>query len=62
MAKELLTKKKLAFIEITYNKASKNYDTKFAELVKKTKHKTFPQIFEGAKFIGGYTELAAKLK
>lgn len=62
MAKALLRSKGIAFKEIVYDKSSPNYNTKATALIKSTNHKTFPQIFCERTFIGGYTELAAKLK
>ncbi|CAB3976501.1 glutaredoxin domain-containing protein [Candidatus Azoamicus ciliaticola] len=58
LAKNLLKEKKLQFTEI-------NIETDlniFKELIKKTSHKTVPQIFINEKFIGGYTELYEYLK
>lgn len=54
-AKDLLTRKGLAFTEI-------NLDDKDAELKalrERTGMRTIPQIFIGDKFIGGFSELAA---
>lgn len=58
LAKNLLKEKKIQFTEI-------NIETDlniFKELIKKTNHKTVPQIFINEKFIGGYTELCEHLK
>ncbi len=58
LAKNLLKEKKLQFKEI-------NVETNLnilKDLIKKTNHKTVPQIFINEKFIGGYTELREYLK
>jgi len=56
-AKKFLTDKKLKFKEILYDPKNSNYIIKTNALKNKTKHPTFPQIFIGTKFIGGYDSL-----
>lgn len=58
LAKNLLKEKKLQFTEINIE-ANLNI---LKDLIKKTNHKTVPQIFINEKFIGGYTELCEYLK
>lgn len=53
LAKKLLNEKKLTFKEIN---VEDNLNL-FKDLIKKTNHKTVPQIFINDIFIGGYTEL-----
>ncbi len=58
LAKNLLKEKKIQFTEINIE-SDLNI---LKELIKKTNHKTIPQIFINEKFIGGYTELCEYLK
>lgn len=58
LAKNLLIEKKIHFHEINIE-SDLNI---FKELIKKTNHKTVPQIFIDEKFIGGYTELCEYFK
>lgn len=58
LAKNLLIEKKLQFTEINVE----NELNILKDLIKKTNHKTIPQIFINEKFIGGYTELNEYLK
>ncbi len=58
LAKNLLKEKKLQFKEINVE----NNLNILKDLIKKTNHKTVPQIFINEKFIGGYTELREYLK
>ncbi|WP_290771235.1 glutaredoxin domain-containing protein [Anaerofustis sp.] len=53
MAKELLTQKGIDFEERILEFGSEE----LTELVKKTHHRTVPQIFFGEEFIGGYDDL-----
>ncbi|HIH2762999.1 MAG TPA: glutaredoxin family protein [Candidatus Azoamicus sp.] len=58
LAKNLLIEKKIQFHEI-------NVETDLnilKDLIKKTNHKTVPQIFINEEFIGGYTELCEYFK
>lgn len=56
-AKSLLTSLNLAFKEFNIS----HDDNMRMELVKKTNHRTMPQIFIDGEFIGGYTELKEHL-
>lgn len=53
LAKKLLNEKKLTFKEINVE----DDINLFKDLIKKTNHKTVPQVFINDIFIGGYTEL-----
>lgn len=55
MAKDLLEKNKIKYIEKVITRKE------VQELSKKTKSLTVPQIFIDGKFIGGYTELSKLL-
>lgn len=57
-AKSLLEQKQLPFEAINLN----HDDQKRMELVKKTGHRTMPQIFIDGEFVGGYNELKEVLK
>ena len=52
-AKNLLHKKGIEFIETNLT----GRDDDIVELIKKTNHRTFPQIFITGQFIGGFNEL-----
>jgi glutaredoxin 3 len=56
-AKRFLTQKELKFTEIMYDPNESSYEARKNELVGKTNWKTFPQIYVGNQFIGGYTDL-----
>lgn len=58
LTKKILEEKKLKYKEINLEN---NLDL-FKDLIKKTNHKTVPQIFINDKFIGGYTDLLNFLK
>jgi glutaredoxin len=57
MAKDFFKENNIPFKEIYYDADSEEYEDKKNKLVSQTKHYTFPQIFIGDKFVGGYTEL-----
>jgi glutaredoxin 3 len=57
-AKALLTKRGIAFEEITLGRDPAGRD----ELVEKTGYFTFPQVVIDGKVVGGYTELKAAYK
>lgn len=57
-AKEFFDSRGMAYKEIDVSRDEKAY----AELRNKTHHMTVPQIFIGEKFVGGYTDLIAKVK
>ena len=44
-------------MEVEYISTARDYEARKKALVETTFHGTFPQIFVGSKFIGGYTEL-----
>jgi len=56
-AKNFLTEKKVPFEYIELDPLSDEYDDQKDDLVSKTSHKSFPFIFVGNTFVGGYTEL-----
>lgn len=56
-AKEFFAKKQIGFHEINVEKDAAGYE----ELKNRTHHMTVPQIFIDDKFIGGYTDLIAKV-
>lgn len=56
-AKVELSALSIPYQEIVYSPSSPSYQKDVSSLVQKTNHSTFPQIFSGTKFIGGYTEL-----
>lgn len=56
-AKNLLKSRNIEFEEINL---TNDDDGKF-DLIKKTGQRTFPQVFFGEKFIGGYTDLKSFL-
>ena len=58
-AKKFLMEHKLDYImtEILYDPMSKSYEHEKNTLVKITKCRTFPQIFIGKTFLGGFNEL-----
>lgn len=55
-AKQLLTQKGISFEEI---KVPEEDDAQWDALFQRSGMKTMPQIFNGEKLIGGYTDLAA---
>ena len=56
-AKDFFKEKNIQYEEIIYNPDLETYEDLKNELVAKTNFKTFPQIFVGTNFIGGYTDL-----
>lgn len=56
-AKLFFKAKKLEYEEVYYDPDQPDYETKKNKLVSDTNHRTFPQIFIGDIFLGGYTEL-----
>ena len=56
-AKDFLKDKGISFQEIVYDPTSEEYETLKNALLERTNFKTFPQIFVGAEFVGGYTDL-----
>jgi glutaredoxin len=57
-AKKFFKDRNLAFSEINID----GDQVKIADLIKRTGHRTMPQIFIDGTFIGGYTDLQAKFK
>ena len=55
-AKELLKRRGIAFEEVRFERDD---DEKREALYQRSHMKTVPQIFNGDKLVGGYTELAA---
>ncbi len=56
-AKSLLNRIFAPFEEIVLDPLSNQYESRVAELIKRTGHRTFPQVFIGEEFIGGFEEL-----
>lgn len=58
-AKAFLHEKGLPFDEIVYDPllSPEEYETRKNELVLRTQFRTFPQIFIGDEFLGGFSEL-----
>ena len=56
-AKLLLFSEGIKYKEVEYVPGTPDYDARRQALIEKTFHGTFPQVFLGPKFIGGYTEL-----
>ena len=58
-SKSLLTEKKIPFEEIKLDPAEKKkYEKKRDQLIEMTNgHKTFPWVFVGDEFVGGFSEL-----
>lgn len=59
LVKEFLTNKNIPYIVVHYDPLLTNYDKMKNKLMNKTNHITFPQLFVGEVFIGGYTELVS---
>lgn len=56
-AKGFMTDRKLKYKEIVLEPNSESYVAERDRLIGVTGQRTFPWIFEGDRFIGGYTEL-----
>ena len=56
-AKLFLESKNISYKEIHYDTSMENYEILKNELMTSTKQNTFPQIFVGDVFVGGYTQL-----
>lgn len=56
-AKEFLKDLGVKYRETYYDPENADYEDMKNRLVEKTNHRTFPQIFIGDYFLGGYTEL-----
>ncbi len=57
LTKEFLTAKNIPYQVIHYDPLLTNYDKMKTKLINQTNHLSFPQLFVGDAFIGGYTEL-----
>lgn len=60
-AKDLLKTTGIPYEEITYDPETEDYTSRRDVLIAKTNHRTFPQVFDGERFVGGFTELAAEV-
>ena len=57
-AKDFLKEKNIPFEEIIYDPTDvSDYETRKNILIEKTNFKTFPQIFVGPAFVGGFSDL-----
>ena len=57
LSKTFLNDKNIPYTPINYDPLLENYDLLKSELMNKTNHYTFPLIFIGDTFVGGYSEL-----
>jgi glutaredoxin 3 len=58
MAKELMQEKGIPYQDTKWDKADEDYIEKRDAMIEKTNgHNTFPWIFVGEEFVGGYTDL-----
>jgi glutaredoxin 3 len=55
--KDFLEHKSIPFDTIIYDPHQNDYNTQKEALISRTNHHTFPQIFIGNQFIGGYSDL-----
>ena len=58
-AKQFLADKGIEYTVIEYDPDQPYYENTKNDLVGRTGHRTFPQIFVGPTFLGGYTELVS---
>lgn len=56
-AKEFLAENNSPYVEEMYDPAKEDYEERKNVLLERTKYKTFPQIFVGERFVGGYNDL-----
>jgi glutaredoxin 3 len=64
-AKDFFNEKSIPFEEIIYDPNESDYEERKNQLVAKTDFRTFPQIFIGPEFLGGFSDLTdaySKLK
>jgi glutaredoxin len=54
--KRLLKETALSYTEVELNPETEHYAADAASLVARTGHKTFPQVFSGEEFLGGFEE------
>lgn len=59
LAKEFFKNKNIPYEEVLLDPKTDEYHDVVDELLTKTNHKTFPFIFVGDQFVGGYTDLMA---
>lgn len=59
LAKEFFTEKKIPYQEVLLDPRNDDYHDKVETLLDTTNHKTFPFIFVGQHFVGGYTDMVA---
>lgn len=57
MAKEFFKEHQIPYQEIMLDPKSNEYADQVSDLLERTNHTTFPYIFVGDEFIGGYTDL-----
>jgi glutaredoxin 3 len=57
LAKEFLNEKNIPFEEVLFDPETSDYRDNVDVLIAKTGHRTFPQIFFGEEFIGGYSDM-----
>lgn len=56
-AKSFLEEKNIPYKEIKFDKSEDDYRTRVDVLISKTGQRTFPQIYFGEEFIGGYSDM-----
>ena len=56
-AKDFFKEKSIPFEEIIYDPTLPDYEERKNELVEKTNFRTFPQIYIGPEFLGGFSDL-----
>ena len=56
-AKDFLKESGVEFEEVFYDPSDESYESRKNTLVAKTDWRTFPQIFVGEHFVGGFSEL-----
>ncbi len=59
MAKEFFQQNNIPYEEIMLDPKSNDYADQISDLLERTNHTTFPYIFVGDEFIGGYTDMIA---
>lgn len=57
MAKEFFQQHGVPYQEIVLDPSSDAYEDQVSELLERTNHTSFPFIFVGAEFIGGYSDM-----
>lgn len=59
--KSLLNKHNVKYSETKLDKSDSDYEKRRTDLISETNHKTFPWIFKGETFLGGFSELEKQL-